>query len=145
MKSKDLIQKEALDVLLPVHRGGAAIATGGGKTLLGLLHMNANYNEFAKFLVTAPKLAVFTEWKNQAKEHGLAHLLPHITFTTYLSLTEQELEQMKYVIEQGLSEGAFGVSTGLSFSHARLTPFNEILEILKIVKEHNVLYATHLR
>lgn len=92
MKSKDLIQKEALDVLLPVHRGGAAIATGGGKTLLGLLHMNANYNEFAKFLVTAPKLAVFTEWKNQAKEHGLAHLLPHITFTTYLSLTEQELD-----------------------------------------------------
>lgn len=60
-------------------------------------------------------------------------------------LNEQELEQMNYVMEQGLAEGAFGISTGLSFSHSRLTPFNEILNILKLTKKYNVLYATHLR
>jgi superfamily II DNA or RNA helicase len=92
MKSKDIIQKEALDVLLPVHRGGAAIATGGGKTLIGLRHMNANYNEFAEFLVCAPKKSIFKEWISQANEHGLAHLIPHIKFTTYLSLPIQKLD-----------------------------------------------------
>lgn len=60
-------------------------------------------------------------------------------------LTEQELGQMKYAMEQGLAEGAFGISTGLSFSHSRLTPFNEILGILKLAKKYDVLYSTHLR
>ncbi len=60
-------------------------------------------------------------------------------------LNEDELEQMKEVFRQGLNDGAFGISTGLEYSHARLTPINELLEILKIIKEFNVLYATHLR
>jgi len=88
-KTKDEIQQEALEVMLPLHRGGAGITMGGGKTLLGLRHMNANYTEYAKFLVVAPKLSVFDEWKSQAQEHKLAHLLPHMEFTTYRSLTKQ--------------------------------------------------------
>lgn len=60
-------------------------------------------------------------------------------------LNEDELEQMKEVFRQGLNDGALGISTGLEYSHARLTPLNEVLEILKIAKERNVLYATHLR
>jgi len=92
MKTKDIIQKEALAALLPLHRGGVGVTMGGGKTLIGLRHMDANYNEFAKFLVTAPKKSVFKEWLAQAVEHGLDYLIPHIEFSTYLSLPKQSLD-----------------------------------------------------
>ena len=92
MKSKSEIQGDALSKLLPHKRAGAGIATGGGKTLLGLKHMNQNYNEFASFLVIAPKRSIFKEWHDQAVQHNLSHLLPHITFSTYRSLDAQSLE-----------------------------------------------------
>lgn len=91
-KSKSEIQNEALAILLRVHRGAAGITMGGGKTLLGLHHMNENYTEYAKFLVVAPKLAVFEEWKSQTQEHKLGHLLPHMEFTTYRSITKQSYD-----------------------------------------------------
>lgn len=87
--TKDDIQKAALNVLRPLNRGGVGIATGGGKTLVGLRHMNENYNDFVQYLVVAPKVSIFDEWRNQAKEHGLAHLIKHMRFTTYLSLDKQ--------------------------------------------------------
>lgn len=90
MKNKSEIQKEALKLVIPLQRCGVGMSMGSGKTLLGLRHMDANYSEFAKFLVVAPKVSIFDEWKNQAKEHGLAHLLEHMEFTTYLSLQKKD-------------------------------------------------------
>jgi superfamily II DNA or RNA helicase len=90
--NRDQIQKEALEKVLPLNRSGIAVTMGGGKTLIGLHHANANYNEFARFLIVAPKKSIFKEWQSQAKQFGLEHLLPHFTFTTYLSLSKQELD-----------------------------------------------------
>jgi N-acyl-D-amino-acid deacylase len=60
-------------------------------------------------------------------------------------LSDDEFSQMKFLIERGLSNGAFGLSTGLEYSHSRIAPQIEIAEIVKIVKRFNALYATHLR
>lgn len=90
MKSKNLIQEEALAATNGLKRSGAGITMGGGKTLLGLRHMAKNYTDYARFLVVAPKVSIFEEWKLQAVEHGLEYLLPHIEFSTYLSLDKQE-------------------------------------------------------
>ena len=92
MKTKSEIQDEALKPLLRVNRGGAAITTGGGKTLLGLRHMEANYSEFATFLVVASKKSIHKEWIAQAIEHGLGYLVDHMTFSTYLSLPKQDTQ-----------------------------------------------------
>lgn len=89
---KDKVQNEALEVVLPLQRCGVAIGMGVGKTLIGLKHMSKNYNEFAKFLVAAPRKAIIQSWKDQAKEHKMEYLLPHIKFTTYLSLNKQSLD-----------------------------------------------------
>jgi hypothetical protein len=43
MISKDTIQAEALAVLAGRKRSGLGIATGGGKTLIGLPHMSELY------------------------------------------------------------------------------------------------------
>ncbi len=60
-------------------------------------------------------------------------------------LTDGEMEQFKYLLEKGMSDGAFGISTGLEYSHSRIAPQLEILEILKIIKKFDGLYSTHLR
>ena len=91
-KSKDEIQDEALKVILPLKKCGVALSMGVGKTLIGLKHMNANYTDYAKFLVVVPKKSVINEWKNQASQFGLEHLLPHMHFSTYRSLTKQNTD-----------------------------------------------------
>jgi len=66
---------------------------GVGKTLIGLRHMQERYlNGDRKFLVVAPKLSIFTSWKEETAKFKLEHLLEHITFTTYLSITKQHVE-----------------------------------------------------
>ena len=88
-KTKDQIQDEALSVLKDYYRAGVAIATGGGKTLLGIKHMMMNYHSTAKYLVVAPKLTIFEEWKKEAINNGFDYLLSQITFITYRSLPSQ--------------------------------------------------------
>lgn len=60
-------------------------------------------------------------------------------------LTVNELRVFKKIVKDGLQEGAFGLSTGLSYIHAKQTPFYEIKELLEIVARHRGVYATHLR
>lgn len=60
-------------------------------------------------------------------------------------LADDEMEQMKFLIQKGLIDGAFGLSTGLEYSHSQLVPQYEILELIKTIKGFNGLYATHLR
>ncbi len=57
----------------------------------------------------------------------------------------QELQKMTYLLEKGLQEGAFGLSTGLAYSHAKIASPEEIHTLLEIVKKHDRLYQTHLR
>lgn len=90
--TKDEIQDKGLAAVLPYKRAGVGITMGGGKTLLGLKHMDHNYTDTVKFLVVAPKETIIATWKEQAVEHNLEYLLPHITFTTYLSLGKQDLD-----------------------------------------------------
>lgn len=89
MNKKSIIQQECLEAIGNRELAGAVLGTGAGKTLLGLKHMAKNYHDVAMFLVVAPKKSIFNEWVNQAKEHGLEYLIPHMTFSTYLSLHKQ--------------------------------------------------------
>ena len=99
MKTKNTIQTEALKKINNQHRVGLGISVGVGKTLIGLKHFNKLQKEnkngllFAfKALVVAPKKSIFESWKEDAKKFNLEYLLKFITFTTYLSLTKQDLD-----------------------------------------------------
>jgi superfamily II DNA or RNA helicase len=91
MKTKTELQNEALTVIADNSFIGIQVGTGGGKTLLGLKHMIKQYTTTSSFLVVAPRLSIFTEWKKQAVEHNCEFLLEHITFCTYLLLDKQSL------------------------------------------------------
>ena len=60
-------------------------------------------------------------------------------------LTDSELKVFEHIIEKAMEEGALGFSTGLGYAHSRATPYQEILQLVKIVTKHGGVYATHLR
>lgn len=91
MNEKSKIQKECLEAIGNKTKAGAVLGTGSGKTMLGLKHMAAKYTDTCMFLVVAPKISIHNEWLSQAQEHGYEFLIPHIKFTTYLSLHKQSL------------------------------------------------------
>lgn len=90
---REQIQKEALNAIDNVHRCSLGISMGVGKTYIGLQHMQKEFKNGARsFLVVASKLSIFETWKEDATKFGLNHLLNHIKFTTYLSLTKQNVD-----------------------------------------------------
>lgn len=89
MKSKDDIQDLALEAIADKKRCSVGVSMGVGKTLIGLKHMAANYTDYSKFLVVAPKKSIFKSWQEDAVKFKLEYLLDHITFTTYISLGKQ--------------------------------------------------------
>lgn len=60
-------------------------------------------------------------------------------------LTVPELEALKKIIRDAIKDGAFGLSTGLGYTHSRRVPYSEIKELAKTVAEKGGVYATHLR
>lgn len=91
-KLKNEIQTEALAAVRPYKRAGVGVSMGVGKTLIALLHMVENYNETSMFLVVAPKVSIFESYREDIEKFHLKYLLPHIMFTTYLSLKKSTVE-----------------------------------------------------
>jgi len=100
MNQKDEIQKEALAVIKKHNRGTIVMSMGLGKTLLGLLDMAQNYNEYSSFLVVAPKISIYQSWIDDAHNFNLEYLLEHITFTTYRSLSKKSLGYQKIYLDE---------------------------------------------
>lgn len=87
IQTKDDIQTKCLAELFQHHKAGVAVSMGVGKTRIGLRHAR-NMFEFGarKFLVVAPKKAIYKSWKDEIELLDWGFLLDHITFTTYRSL-----------------------------------------------------------
>lgn len=60
-------------------------------------------------------------------------------------LTDSELAVFEKMLLDSLNDGAFGLSTGLGYVHARNTPHHEIKRLVHLVSRKGGLYATHLR
>jgi N-acyl-D-aspartate/D-glutamate deacylase len=59
--------------------------------------------------------------------------------------TGEELDRMKALVEKGMKEGAWGVSTGLIYVPGTYTKTDEIVALAKVAHEYGGIYATHLR
>lgn len=60
-------------------------------------------------------------------------------------LKKKELELLQYRIVEEMEKGAIGISTGLEYAPCCFASTNELIEIAKVVKKYNGIYATHLR
>ena len=59
--------------------------------------------------------------------------------------TAQELAQMQGWVEQGMEQGACGLSTGLIYEPGRWADTEELIALCRPVAAHGGVYATHMR
>jgi N-acyl-D-amino-acid deacylase len=59
--------------------------------------------------------------------------------------TREEMEQMKYYLQEAMEAGAFGMSTGLIYAPQMFVKTEELIELAKVVAEYNGLYFSHIR
>jgi N-acyl-D-amino-acid deacylase len=59
--------------------------------------------------------------------------------------TDEELARMKGLIDQGMKDGALGLSTGLIYLPGTFAKTGEIIELAKVAAAHDGLYVSHMR
>ncbi len=59
--------------------------------------------------------------------------------------TDEELQQMKELLERELKDGAFGMSLGLIYPPSSYGKINEFIELAKVIKENNGILTVHMR
>ncbi len=59
--------------------------------------------------------------------------------------SENELNQMKLLVEESMKAGAFGLTTGLIYLPGMYAKTSEIIELAKIVAKYGRIYASHIR
>jgi len=60
-------------------------------------------------------------------------------------LSADEMKAVLRSVEEGLEQGAFGLSTGLEYTPGRFTPTEEIVAMARLVARRGGLYASHIR
>jgi N-acyl-D-amino-acid deacylase len=61
------------------------------------------------------------------------------------SLEKEELKSLNKTLKDALEQGAFGLSSGLSYAHEIIITELELFELAKTVKEADGLFSVHLR
>lgn len=59
--------------------------------------------------------------------------------------TPDEIARMQALVEQGMRDGAFGLSTGLFYVPGSFTPTEEVIELAKIAGRHGGIHISHQR
>lgn len=59
--------------------------------------------------------------------------------------TPEEIEKMKALVEQGMKDGAFGLSTGLFYVPGTFTPTSEVVELAKVAAKFGGIHTSHQR
>ncbi len=59
--------------------------------------------------------------------------------------TAAQMQHMKSLVERGMREGAFGLSTGLYYAPGSYSSTEEVIELAKVAAAHGGIYDTHQR
>jgi N-acyl-D-amino-acid deacylase len=58
---------------------------------------------------------------------------------------EKEIRAMRELVERGMREGAFGLSTGLEYDVGRASSTEEVIELARVAARYGGIYMTHMR
>lgn len=111
----------------------------GITTLFASLHSGDQpypIDEYAESLRIAPNVAFFSglNWTRK-KVMGLQDRKP----------TRQELDSMKYYVEQSMRQGALGFSVGLIYIPGLYASTDEIVSLAEVSARHGGIFITHMR
>src|SRR5438874_270840 len=59
--------------------------------------------------------------------------------------TAEELDRMRTLVEQGMKDGAFGLSTGLFYVPGTFTPTEEVIELARVAGRFGGIHVSHMR
>ena len=59
--------------------------------------------------------------------------------------TPAQMAEMKALVDRGMREGAFGMSTGLYYAPGSYSSTDEVIELAKVAAAHGGIYDTHQR
>jgi N-acyl-D-amino-acid deacylase len=82
---------------------------------------------------------------------NVAMMVPHGTVRMAVMGTDQrkpspdEMSRMRRLVDQGMREGAVGLSTGLTYAPAMFSDDDELVELCKALRPYNGFYAPHHR
>jgi N-acyl-D-amino-acid deacylase len=82
---------------------------------------------------------------NHAMLLGQGTLRGNVAGSENRSLSGEETGRVLRALEEGLDQGALGLSTGLEYVPGRFTPTEEILAMARVVARRGGLYASHIR
>jgi len=104
--------------------------------------INLNWLSFKEFLEELGKKKIGV---NFASLVGHSTIRRGILKDEFRNLKPKEMKMVKELLKSALKEGAFGLSSGLAYSHAKIAPQKEIIDLVKIVKDFDGLYTSHIR
>lgn len=76
---------------------------------------------------------------------GLGTVRTQVLGTEHRAPTDAELQRMQDLVEAGMREGAFGVSTGLIYVPGTYADTAEITALARVAARYGGIYATHMR
>ncbi len=103
---------------------------------------NFNWTTFSEFAET---LSSMRFGGNVGSMVGYSTLRRGLIGDAHRSLSEAESSVLLEAFISALKAGAFGLSTGLSYSHEASVSELELYDLAKIATEHNALFSVHLR
>jgi N-acyl-D-aspartate/D-glutamate deacylase len=82
---------------------------------------------------------------NVASYVGLDNLWQAVLGESHQRPSAEQREQMKSILEEGLRDGAFGLSTMLAMPPGALATTDDLVELCRVVARHGGLYSSHIR
>jgi N-acyl-D-amino-acid deacylase len=93
----------------------------------------------------------FTHLERQGITHNLANLAGHGTTRASIRgfraapLNDDEMEELLYLLEEALDQGAYGVSFGLQYEPGIFATLPELRKVAELVKRKDKIVTVHLR
>lgn len=141
-----------------IHQGITTIIGGNCGSSLAPLHnaemiksirkwfdinsINVNWVTVSDFLAEVEKAKLSVNFGTMV---GHSTLRRGVIGDATRDLTEDELRVMEDMTKKAMQDGAFGISSGLIYSHAKLASRNEIERLNGVVAKFEGVYATHIR
>lgn len=109
---------------------------------IDLSKININWLSLEEFfkVLEGKKLSV-----NFATLIGHATLRRGLVKDEVRSMNPKEIEAMRKMLKVAMKQGAFGLSTGLIYTHAKLASTEELVDLAKLAKKYDGVYTTHIR
>jgi N-acyl-D-amino-acid deacylase len=105
-------------------------------------HLKADWRTLAQYFARLEKQGIGI---NMGTYIGAASVRAMVIGYGNRAPTADELRQMEALVEQGMQQGALGLSTALQYPPAPYASTEELIALAKVASRHGGIYATHMR